>query len=48
MNQMLYMVSLALVALVVLMNRSHRKKVHQVVLVQEQADPPTPLVRSDS
>jgi hypothetical protein len=48
MNQILYIVSLALVALVVLMNRGNRNRVRQAVWVQEQADPPTPLVRSDS
>ena len=37
MNQMLYIVSLALVALVVLKNRANRNRVYQAVSVQEQA-----------
>ena len=44
MNQMLYIVSLALVALVVLMNRGNRNRVHQTVPVQEQADLWPPLL----
>jgi hypothetical protein len=48
MNQILYIVSLALVALVVLMKRGNRNRVRQAILVQEQANPLTPLVRSDS
>ena len=47
MNQMLYIVSLALVALVVLMNRGNRNRVHQTVPVQEQADLWPPLLPPD-
>lgn len=47
MSQMLYIVSLALVALVVLINQGNRNRVRQAVLVEEQADPSPPLLPPD-